>query len=114
VVERLIVGMSLAQIGLLFLVRALNAVGQKANRVTVPRRDIEVGPDLEVVKRQRAADLLMDQGCIGQGAQCLELDTVEIHDLIRAIAPEIQHMRRVGFGDGQVRQFDLVKAVVLH
>ena len=112
--ERLIVGMALAQEVLFFLRCPFDPVAQEANRVTVPRCDIEVGTDRPVVECRDPAHIIVDEWSISVLAQLIRLHLVEGHDLIRAVSPERQNMCRVRLSNGQVRQIHLIETVIIH
>ena len=88
---------------------------QKAERVAVPRGDVEIVRQRIVVEvDERAHEVVEDRRIRRVTSDDLRLAPVEGDDLIGREALEIHQMRRIGFGDGQVRQLDLVEASIFH
>jgi hypothetical protein len=78
----------------------IGAVFEKTERIGIPARDIEIGPDREMIKRQRPAHEIVDHVAARRmRPDDIGLRLVEAHHHVRGVAAEIHHMRRVGLGD---------------
>ena len=76
------VGITLLQIAGLMRGIALQPVRQEPNRVAVPRGDIEVGGQGEVIKLQHPTHIVVDERRIRMRAQGSDLRCVPAHHLI--------------------------------
>ena len=114
VVEGLIVGVALAQEMRLVFRCGVQPVGQEAQGVAVPTGDIQIGANREVIEAGDAAHVVVRDRRGGMLAEDLHLQPVEAGNLVAGKAVKIHHMRRVRLGHGQVRQADVVEAVIVH
>ena len=112
--QRLVVRVALSQIARLVGLVGLKPVGQEADRIAVPACNIEIRADVEMIELQLAAHVVVDQRLVSQRTQRINLHLVECNNLVRGIASEIKHMRRVGLGYCQVGQADLIEGVIVH
>jgi hypothetical protein len=87
----------------------------EADRITIPRGDIEILADLPVIEIvDEAHEIMGDPSVRRMLADDLALHPVVGSHLPGLEAPEIEPRRRIGFGDGQVRQHDILEARHLH
>lgn len=88
---------------------------QKTDGVGIPRGDVEIRRTIEVIEIEGPAhEIVDDRTAGGEFAQEGGLSTVERHHLLGSVSAEIQNMRWIGFRDGEIGQFDLVKLRHFH
>ena len=99
-----------------FLVRVEHVeLLEKAERITVPARHIEVTRDSVMIELGEKTHIIVDNIAPRRGRpQDAGLQSVEADDLIRRKAPPVEHMRRIRLGHGQVGRINLVKVAVIH
>ena len=113
-VKSLKVRIALLKIGRYVIMSCIQPVHQEPHRIAVPRRDIEICPDIEMVKLGDPSHVVMDQRRRAMGAQNVRLGPVEQDDLIGREAAERHDMGRIGFCHREVRQFNLREIRIFH
>ena len=114
VIERREVGMAAAQPARLD-VRREPLLFERAERIAVPGRDIEIGGDLVVIELgEELHEVVRDRPARRMRANDLDLHAVVARHFVGRETPVIEAMRRMRFGHGRHRRVDLVEAAVLH
>jgi len=104
------IGVALVPICLLFSLRKPELL-KEAEGITVPTGNIKIASDGTMIELSKETHEVMDFVAPRRRvAHDFDLDPVEAGNLIRGKTPEIEPVRRVGFGHGQVWQFNFRSA----
>ena len=99
-----------------FLMRGVgpHTILKKAHGIAIPTGDLEIITNLEMIEIRDAPHVIMRHRSLGMRLDNVRLHPVKRDHLIRGIAPESEAMRRVWLCHSEVRQADLIKAIVFH
>ena len=114
VVEGLKIRVALAHKAAFVFGRGGQSIGQKAQGIGIPGRDIQIGTRGEMVKIGDLAHVVVGNGVITVFADDVGLQPVETDHLVAGKASVGHNMGRVRLGYRQVRQVYVVKTVVIH
>ena len=113
-VKGLKIGIALPHKTAFVLGRSRQPIRQKAQRIGIPRRDIQIGPGGEMIKIGDLAHVIMRNRIGAVFADDVGLQAVEADHFIGCKAAVRHHMGGIGFGYRQVGQVYSVKTVIIH
>jgi hypothetical protein len=88
---------------------------RKADRIGIPRGEIEMVADVPVIEIvEEAHEVVGDPSSGRMATNNLALHSVIFRHLLRLKPPIVEASRRIGLRHSQIRQCDLVKAPDLH